>query len=76
MLWVAGLMLGYACLQWAGGSHLAVGHTVNFGNDLYFSAATMTTDGPASLVPARRPAPDGWSFAPLSATAGLRSIDI
>jgi hypothetical protein len=51
VLWVAGLMLGYACLQWAGGSHLAVGHRVNFGNDLYFSAATMTTDGPASLAP-------------------------
>lgn len=51
VLWVAGLMLGYACLQWAGGSHLAIGHRVNFGNDLYFSAATMTTDGPASLAP-------------------------
>lgn len=49
VLWVLGMMLGYACLQWAGGSHLLAGHTVDFGNDLYFSAATMTTDGPASL---------------------------
>ncbi len=51
VLWVAALMLGYACLQWAAGSHLMDGHAVNFGNDLYFSAATMTTDGPASLAP-------------------------
>jgi hypothetical protein len=51
VLWVAALMLGYACLQWAGGSHLgAMKSTVGFGNDLYFSAATMTTDGPASLA--------------------------
>jgi hypothetical protein len=50
VLWVAALMFGYACLQWAGGSHLgAMRSTVGFGNDLYFSAATMTTDGPASL---------------------------
>jgi hypothetical protein len=51
VLWVAVLMLGYACLQWAGGSHLGVPRgTVDFGNDLYFSAATMTTDGPSSLA--------------------------
>lgn len=51
VLWVAALMLGYACLQWAGGSHLgAMRSTVGFGNDLYFSAATMTTDGPANLA--------------------------
>jgi len=49
VLWVASMMLGYACLQWAAGSHLMPGHTVDFGNDLYFSAATMTTDGPAAL---------------------------
>jgi hypothetical protein len=51
ILWTAALMLGYACLQWAAGSHLAAGgRHVNFGNDLYFSAATMTTDGPAGLA--------------------------
>jgi len=51
ILWVAVMMLGYACLQWSGGSHLAAGgRSVGFGQDLYFSAATMTTDGPATLV--------------------------
>ncbi len=50
-LWVLAMMLGYACLQWAAGSHLGVMRgTVDFGNDLYFSAATMTTDGPSSLA--------------------------
>jgi len=50
VLWVTAIMLGFACLQWAAGSHLGVGHgAVGFGDDLYFSAATMTTDGPASL---------------------------
>ncbi|HEX3509934.1 MAG TPA: hypothetical protein VHT27_02425 [Solirubrobacteraceae bacterium] len=51
VLWVGLMMLGYACLQWAAGSHLGVGgHHVEFGDDLYFSAATMTTDGPAGLA--------------------------
>jgi hypothetical protein len=50
-LWVSVMMLGYACLQWSGGSLLATMHrSVDFGDDLYFSAATMTTDGPASLT--------------------------
>jgi hypothetical protein len=51
VLWVGAMMLGYACLQWANGSHLGPGGAaVEFGNDLYFSAATMTTDGPANLA--------------------------
>jgi hypothetical protein len=49
VLWVLAMMLGYACLQWAGGSHLAVGHTVSFGDDLFFSAATMASSGTAGL---------------------------
>jgi hypothetical protein len=50
VLWVAAMMVGFACLQWAAGSHLGpMGAPVDFGNDLYFAAATMTTDGPASL---------------------------
>lgn len=49
VLWVVTMMLGYACLQWAGGSHLVAGHTVDFGNDLYFSAATMAASAPAGL---------------------------
>jgi hypothetical protein len=49
VLWVATMMLGYAALQWAGGSHLAPGHPVDFGNDLYFSAATMAASSPDGL---------------------------
>jgi hypothetical protein len=48
-LWVFAMMVGYACLQWAGGSHLASTGPVNFGNDLYFSAATMAASAPAGL---------------------------
>ncbi|HEX5852890.1 MAG TPA: hypothetical protein VFY36_07355 [Solirubrobacteraceae bacterium] len=51
VLWVVVMMFGYACLQWAGGSHLAVGHAVGFGDDLYFSAATMAASPPAGLGP-------------------------
>lgn len=51
LLWAGALMVGYACLQYADGSHLGSGgRAVNFGSDLYFSAATMTTDGPAGLA--------------------------
>ena len=49
VLWVAAMMLGYACLQWAGGSHLTVGHAVSFGNDLYFSAETMAASAPDGM---------------------------
>ena len=51
-LWVSGMMLGYACLQWAGGSHLGppAGTPVKFGDDLYFSAATMASSGTAGLA--------------------------
>ncbi len=48
-LWVGGMMLGYACLQWAGGSQLMAGHAVGFGNDLYFSAATLASSSTAGL---------------------------
>jgi len=50
VLWVAVMMFGYACMQWANGSHLGpMGSPVDFGDDVYYSAATMTTDGPAAL---------------------------
>jgi hypothetical protein len=50
ILWVSAMMLGYACLQWAGGSHLTGVHSsVDFGNDLFFSAATMASSGTAEL---------------------------
>lgn len=51
VLWIAVMMLGFACLQWSAGSHLGpMGATVDFGQDLYFSAATMTTNGPSGLA--------------------------
>jgi len=57
VLWIAGMMLGFACLHWAIGSHLGPGgRAVDFGNDLYYSAATMTTDGPAGLTAQTTPA--------------------
>jgi hypothetical protein len=49
-VWVAVLMLGYACLQWAGGSHLGF-RPVAFAQDLSFSAATMVSAGTATLAP-------------------------
>jgi hypothetical protein len=51
VLWVAAMMLGYACLQWAGGSQLVPHGAVDFGNDVYFSAATMAASPPAGLGP-------------------------
>ncbi|MEA2200630.1 MAG: hypothetical protein QOI89_1226 [Solirubrobacteraceae bacterium] len=50
IMWISLMMLGYASLQWAGGSHLAGTHTVDFGNDFYFSAATMAASAPAGLA--------------------------
>ena len=47
-IWVAGLMLGYACLQWGGGSH--VGAHAGFAEDLSFSAATLVSSGTAGLA--------------------------
>jgi hypothetical protein len=49
-LWVLLLMLGYACLQWAGGSHLAPLRSVDFDQDLYFSAATLVSTGTGALA--------------------------
>jgi len=49
-LWVVMLMFGYACLQWAGGSHLAPGSGVDFGQDIYYSAATLVSTSAGGLV--------------------------
>ncbi len=49
VLWVMAMMLGYAALQWAGGSNLRPTGPVTFGNDLFFSAATMASSGTAGL---------------------------
>jgi hypothetical protein len=52
IVWLSLLILGFACLQWGGGSHLgAHGAQVDFGNDLYFSAATMAASAPSGLTP-------------------------
>ena len=50
-LWVVLLMLGYACLQWAGGSHLQTATaSVDFGQDFYFAAATLVSSGTGGLA--------------------------
>src|SRR5665213_498000 len=51
-LWIVLLMFGYACVQWDGASHLAPGHAVDFGQDLYFSATTLVSAGGGGLVAA------------------------
>lgn len=41
-LWTFGVVVGYACLHWAGGSKLGPGGSaVGFGNDLYYSAGAF-----------------------------------
>ncbi len=40
-LWAVGVILGFAALQWAGGSHVVSGHTGTFGDDLYFSGGAF-----------------------------------
>jgi len=40
-IWTVGLILAFAGLQWAAGSHLRAGAPVGFGDDLYFSAAAF-----------------------------------
>jgi hypothetical protein len=49
VLWVGMLMLGYACLQWAGHSRLGGARPGSFGEDLFFSAATLVSSGTAGL---------------------------
>ena len=49
-VWVALLMVGYACLQWAGASHLAPRGAVSVGQAFYYSAATLVSTGTGSLA--------------------------
>ena len=44
VLWTAGLMLGFAMLQWAGGSHVLVHGKGTFLDDLYFSGGAFLSD--------------------------------
>ena len=48
-LWVVLLMFGYACLLWGGGSHLSGAGSVDFGQDLYYSAATLVSASTGGL---------------------------
>lgn len=48
-LWVLGLMVGYAALQWAAGSHVLPGGRAGIGDDLYFSAASLVASGTGTL---------------------------
>ena len=50
-LWTLGLVLGFAMLQWATGSHLASGGSVSFGDDFFFSAGGFLSAS-TNLVPA------------------------
>jgi len=41
-LWIFGVVVGYACLHWAGGSKLGTGGSaVGFGKDLYYSSGAF-----------------------------------
>jgi hypothetical protein len=44
-LWALGLIVGFAAMQWATGSHLALGHEAGFGDDLFFSAGGFLSAG-------------------------------
>jgi hypothetical protein len=49
-VWALGLMIGFACLQWAFGSHLNPGAAGTFGDDLYFSSGDFLSAGVAAPV--------------------------
>ncbi len=52
-VWVLGLVIGFALLQWAAGSYLRYGAQtrLSLGDDLYFSASTFLTLGLGDIVP-------------------------
>ncbi len=51
-VWAAGLILGFAVIQWGGGSHVVVADgTRSFGTDLYMSGTTFFTLGLGDVVP-------------------------
>src|SRR5258706_8013145 len=52
VVWMAGLIMGFAMLQWALGSALAAPEgKVGFGTDLYMSGTTFITLGLGDVVP-------------------------
>src|SRR5712692_3717273 len=51
-LWAAGLIVGFAMLQWGLGSHLSVaGRPARFADDLYMSGTTFVTLGLGDVAP-------------------------
>ena len=51
-LWAAGLIVGFAMLQWGLGSHLSVaGRAARFADDLYMSGTTFVTLGLGDVAP-------------------------
>jgi hypothetical protein len=50
-LWACGLVLGFALLHWAAGSHLVDTVDRGFGTDLYFSGTTFFTLGLGDVHP-------------------------
>jgi hypothetical protein len=71
-LWVLGLMIGWACLQWAGHAQLGLAHG-DFGAALYFSAATFVSSGTGGLHSS-----DTWArvIQVLDAASGLGVLTI
>ncbi len=52
MMWAAGLVVGFAILQWAAGSWLeGAGMARSFGTDVYFSGSTLFTLGMGDVHP-------------------------
>ena len=45
VVWTIGLVVGFALMQWATGSHLSLGHPATFGDDLFFSAGGFLSAG-------------------------------
>jgi hypothetical protein len=50
-LWALGLVVGFAALQWATGSHFASGRSIGFADDLFFSGGSLFSAA-VSLSPA------------------------
>jgi hypothetical protein len=49
VVWVLGLMIGFACLEWALHAELHSPHATAFGEDFFFSAASLVSSGTGGL---------------------------
>ena len=50
-VWAIGLLIGFAAIHWAAGTHLGSSDLTGFGADLYFSGSTFFTLGLGDLTP-------------------------